>query len=503
MGAGIAMAVCSLLVAAPWFWPLLIGPDSAMWPNLSAWTAGALLIALLPQTGERAGRAIARGWLLAALGSALLGLLQYFDLENGLFPWVAPTVPGYVIANVHQPNMLASLLAVGLLSIWWLLVQKRLTVFHAVWMGGLLIVALAATASRTGMLHLIAISALVLYWHPRHWQRLLIVLTLAWAVYLVSADALAWIAWEARGIAVDRNLLSRLAGEAGCQSRRILWGNMLELIAQKPWTGWGPGELMYAHFITDYEGPRFCDKLSNAHNFPLHLAVVFGIPVAVSLCALLAYAVVRLQPWKAVESGERFFWGVLALLGLHSLLEFPLWFGVFQLMALLAVWQIYRARSAGQKGEGIGQLTRARLALSGALLAGLGFVAWDYHKVSQIYLPDSRRMASYKEDTFNKSRETILFREHALIAQVVGTDLTPENAEPMLQAALASLHIAPDSRIIRRVIESAALSGKAEMVQFYAARYKAAWPKQYQEWIQLQQAAERQSADAEPAPATK
>jgi len=469
-----------------------------MWPNLSAWTAGALLFPLLPRLGEDAGRAIASGWLLAALGSAVLGLLQYFDLENGLFPWVAPTVPGHVIANVHQPNMLASLLAVGLLSVWWLLMQRRLTAWHATWMTVLLIIALAATASRTGMLHLLAISTLLLYWHPRQWWRVLPILALGWGLYLAATDVLAWLAWVLRGIDIDRKLLSRLSGETGCQSRLILWGNMLELISQKPLTGWGPGELMYAHFITDYAGPRFCDKLSNAHNFPLHLAVTLGVPLATLLCALLAYALFKLRSWAVREPKERFFWGVLVLLFLHSLLEYPMWYGVFQLMALLAVWQIYRMRSGNDElGAPKGAaLTYARTAVSTLSLLVIGFVAWDYHKVSQIYLPDHMRMASFKENTFNKSRDTLLFREHVLIAQVVGTGLNADSAAPMLQASLAALHIAPDSRIIRRVIESAALMGKTDVVRFYIARYRATWPEQYEEWLQLQRSASGQAGEA-------
>ena len=61
-------------------------------------------------------------------------------------------------------------------------------------------------------------------------------------------------------------------------------------------------------------------------------------------------------------------------------------------------------------------------------------------------------MGRYREDTFEKSRSTVLFNSQVLIAQVVATELRPANAELILAGALASLHVAPDSRIIRRVI---------------------------------------------------
>ncbi|WP_439520536.1 Wzy polymerase domain-containing protein [Hydrogenophaga sp.] len=477
--------LCAVLIAAPWFWPFLLGPLSAMGPDLVAWTAGALLIALLPWTRERAGLAIAGGWLVAALGSSVLGLLQYFDLENGLFPWVAITDPGYVTANVHQLNMLASLLAVGLLSVWWLVVRRHLPVMHAVWMAGLLLVTLAATASRTGMVHLVAISCMLLYWHPRHWKRVLLIVGLGWALYAVAANALPWLAWVTRGIDIDRNLFGRFGEAMSCQSRRYLWSNMVELIGQKPWTGWGAGELVYAHYITDYAGPRFCDKLSHAHNLPLHLAVTMGLPVAAVASGLFLLALVKLKPWAAIDPLERLCWGVLAMLGVHSLLEFPLWFGIFQLMALLAAWQIFvlrRRHATGGAGSDPAKTALGRCMVSALLVAGLALVAWDYVKVSQLYLPDRLRLASYREDTFNKSRTTVLFQSHVLIAQIVATDLDASNAELILAGALASLHVAPDSRIIRRVIEAATLLGKDDLAKLHEARYRAAWPKQYEEW---------------------
>jgi len=457
-----------------------------MWPDLSAWSVGALLIALLPRSVDRATLAVASGWLAAALGSAVLGLMQYFDLEDGFFPWVAPTVPGYAIANVHQLNMLATLLAVGLLCVAWLLVKRHLMWVHATWMSGLLLIALAATSSRTGMVHLAAISCMLLYWYPRHWRRISLILAAGWALYILMASSLPHLVWLTRGILIDRHLLGRFGEDVGCQSRLILWGNMIELISLKPWTGWGAGELLYAHYITDYSGPRFCYKLSNAHSLPLHLAVTMGIPLATLVCVLFLVALFKLRPWRATDAQERMNWGVLALIGLHSLLEFPLWFGVFQLMAGLAVWQIYLSRRAyrGDTLAHAGLPAGQRWFVATVLVAGLSYVAWDYHKVSQLYLPVRLRMQSFLDDTLNKSRDTVFFKEHVLIAQVVFTDPTPDNAELVLAGALTSLHVAPDSRLIRRVLEAAALLGRDDLVALHEARYKAAWPRLYREWKQ-------------------
>ena len=476
--------VCSILVAAPWFWPMLIAPLTAMWPDLFAWTCGALLVSLLPWTRERASLAVAVGWLIAGVGSAVLGLMQYFDLENGFYPWIGITRPGYTTANVHQLNMLATLLAVGLLSLWWLHLRGHVKAMAAVPLAASLVIALAATASRTGMVHLVLISGLLLYWHRDHWRKVLAGIVIAFALYALAASTLPWLVWVTRGIDIERDLFSRFGQSDTCHSRRVLWRNILDLIQQRPWTGWGPGELLYAHYITPFEGMRFCEKLSNAHNLPLHLAVTLGVPLALLIVALGVLAVFRLKPWLATDPMERISWAVLILIGAHSMLEYPLWFGVFQLMVGLAAWQIYSIRRVGaSRNASTGSRDRLRLLFSAAALTGLALVAWDYLKVSQLYLPEERRMERYREDTFEKARSTVLFKSHVLIPQIVVMELTPDTANLILEGALASLHVAPDSRVIRRVIEAAEVVGKPELVRLHTARYEAAWPEEYEEWV--------------------
>src|SRR5205085_9473049 len=128
-----------------------------------------------------------------------------------------------------------------------------------------------------------------------------------------------------------RTLWGRLGGGQACSSRLVLWSNVLHLIAQKPLAGWGWGELDRAHFETLYEGARFCDILDNAHNLPLHLAVELGVPAALLVCGLGLWWAWRQRPWQEADATRQLAWAVLALIALHSLLEYPLWYGPFQI----------------------------------------------------------------------------------------------------------------------------------------------------------------------------
>ncbi len=488
IGAWIAVTVSCLLVALPWLWPAIYGPKADMWPNLVAWASAAVLLMLLPWTRERAELSIASGWLLASVASAAMGLLQFFDMENRLSPWVVVTVPGQVLANVHQVNLLATLLGVGLLSLWWMTLNRCLKPFLASTIACLLIVGLAATASRTGLLHAILTSGLLLLW-GRLSQRSWVVVLSCLALYAVATLLLPWLQ-QTLGIASGRNLISRFAETSACSSRKVIWANVLQLISLKPWTGWGWDGLAYAHYITPFDGLRFCEKLSNSHNLPLQLAVSVGLPAAVMVVSLFVFAMFKLKPWSVQSTSEQFAWGVLLLLGFHSLVEYPLWFGVPQGMAACAVWLVWRSRHpelAGATATPTAAMSLpTRTTLVALMLVGLMYVAWDYFRVTQLFTPSIDRHRDYRTDTLDKARKTWLFQSYVLYAVVNTTTVDPSNADMVLDAALETLKDFPDPEIIIKVIEAAKMTGDTALVELHSLRFRAAWPKAFAAWVALQ-----------------
>jgi hypothetical protein len=230
----------------------------------------------------------------------------------------------------------------------------------------------------------------------------------------------------------------------------ILWANVMELITVHPWTGWGWGELKFAHFITPYTGARFCDILDNAHNLPLHLAVTLGVPFALLVCTLLLLATLRSRPWRHKAPAAQMAWAVLATIGLHSLVEYPLWYGPFQMAAALCLLILW-----GKRPNPMFTATLAGLAL--ALAA---FAAWDYHRVGQLYLLPSERAAAYRENTFEKVRNSWLYQDEVRFAYVTTTPVTTENAAQMYSAALQALHYSPEPKVVAALLQSARLLGQ-------------------------------------------
>lgn len=475
---------CCFLVAFSWVWPTLLGPKNEMLPNLVAWASAVVLFTLLPLTWERAELAIASGWLLAAVASSVIALLQFFDLENGFAPLVVVTRPGHVLANVHQVNLLATLLVVGLLCLRWMAQSRHMKSFQVGAIAFLLITGIAATASRTGSVNVVLASLLILFWgrfDRLSWMAVI------WGllVYAIASVLLPWLQ-EAAGVSSSRDLLSRFNEDSACSSRLLIWSNVLQLISLRPLTGWGWDGLTYAHYITPFDGLRFCEKLSNAHNLPLQLAVSIGIPAATIVVVLIAFTVLKLRPWTVKNKSEQLAWGVLLLLGLHSLLEYPLWFGVPQVMAALAIWIIFRARQSQVTeviaSPTIGMALTIRAVVAFLMLSALAYTTWDYFRVTQLFTPVVERHSNYKIDTLNKVKNSWLFQRYVLYAVVNATTVDKNNAVLVLDAALTTIEEFPDPEIIVKLIEAAELTGNVQLFDLHTSRLKSAWPKEFLVW---------------------
>ena len=485
------------LLALPWLNPWAPGPAPSVVPWLCTLGAIGLILVIQPIRCLTAQH-IATAWLVAALLSCVIALCQYFGVEQWFTPWMN-LASGQAYANLRQRNQFATLASIGLCALlWWSLHMPPKPSLRgaALAAAALLALGLAASSSRTGLFELLLIALLagLWGWHRQGLPR--VVLLVAVSSYAVAAWLLPWLIHVETG---QSGILSRFQGD-GCGSRLVLWGNVLELIAQRPWTGWGWGELSYAHAMHLYAGPRFCEILGNAHNLPLHLAAVLGVPLTVLAVSALLVWFLRQRPWREVDANRQLAWGVLAVLGLHSMLEYPLWYGPFLLAALLSLALLRRkaasaqpeAKEATQLAKAIGatatQKTQgipiAQAVFAVLLLLAVAYAAWDYRRVSQMYLPPPERAANYREHTLEKVRASWLFADLVRFAEFSITPLNRENAAYLYALGQQVLHYSPEARIIEKQIKAAWLLGRTEEADFYAQRYRAAYAQAYARWLQ-------------------
>lgn len=452
-------------------------------------------------------------WLLAALVSCVLAILQFLDLTAEFAPWVNPAQPGEAFANLRQRNQFASLTNMGLAALVCVVSRQNLRgvtqvalskanpwwpLFAAILLGA----GNAASSSRTGLLQLLLLTIATWLWGRTRDPSIRRVIVCACASYVVATLLLPMLIGADFG---NVGMLSRLSQDGqACSSRLILWRNVIELIALRPLAGWGWGELDYAHFVTLYPAGtqgRFCEILDNAHNLPLHLAVELGVPLALMVGGLFGWLAMRARPWAERDATRQMAWGVLLIIGLHSLLEYPLWYGPFQVavcVSLALLWLVPPCLSeiSGKESQptffnaavGPGASTVGavrRIALVGVAivcLAAVSYASWDYHRVMQIYLPPADRSPQYRHNTLERISNTWLFADQVRFAELTTTPLTPQNAAAINAMALEVLHFSPEARVVEKLIRSARMLGRDDEARYFEARYEAAFPVAYQRW---------------------
>lgn len=456
---------------------------------------------LMAAVGRRAAedeallRWLVVGLLAAAVISAVLGMLQYLGLARELSPWVNQPLKGDAFANLRQRNQFASLTSLGLVVLLGSVAvqSKAQTMTRGGWTLTLVLLNVLATGvacsvSRTGAMQWVLVGVLMAAWGWRSAKRDagfgkgLVWLSIA-APMLVAVWSvlMPWLALQTTG-EWGASMILRVTGQAqdyaACGGRRVLWANVLTLIAQHPWLGWGWGETDYAHFMTGYSNLRFCDMLDNAHDFPLHLALELGVPFALAVMALVAVWVMRRSPWCEQHAWRVMAWCLLVVLGLHSLLEYPLWYGPFQMTLGLAIGLLWAPTRVDLEADGQAEAKvepqveaqEGPTLIAAILFIGCLYAAWDFSRVGQIYRQAASRDAAYRDNPLHHAKQSWLFKNQADFAELTTQAVTADNATELYPQAIRLMHYSPEARVVQRVIDSGKLLGYDEEAQALAER---------------------------------
>jgi hypothetical protein len=115
-------------------------------------------------------------------------------------------------------------------------------------------------------------------------------------------------------------------------------------------------------------------------------------------------------------------------------------------------------------------------------------MAADYYRASQIYLPPSQRLTTYRDHTMEKVQSSVFFQDQLDFARLALTTVTVENAMEMHALALKTLHFSPEARVVQQVLMSAHLLGLRDEYDLYSRRYAEAYPDSYRQWAATQSA---------------
>jgi Virulence factor membrane-bound polymerase, C-terminal/O-Antigen ligase/Protein glycosylation ligase len=460
-----------------------INQNADFLPNSQTVLQPAGLLSLLPY--------VAITWLIVASLSVLIGMVQFLHAEHIFSPWISEVGDsGSAISNLRQRNLFSTLCGIGLISLGYLAhissaTQNRLLRYLCSKMGlWIFAVALALgnamSGSRTGLVEWILI-ALGVYWFRSSLRKSVFHLILgSLIIYLAWSLAMPWIA-DAFGNTDAQGVFSRKAALSLDHMNGGRWGlysNVVELIASKPWFGWGWGSLGYALYSGTFERNVF-EGIDNAHNLPLHLAVELGLPFAIVFCLAISWWVYTSKPWRETNPSRLMAWGVLMLLGVHSMVELPLWTGSYLMTLGICIGIL----SAGERSACSIAIKKISYGLSLTLLVLFVCLAIDYRMVSQIYLQPENRYAIDQSQAMQQTMRSVIFQRYARFAQLLTMPRTPDAAPYVFSLASDAITFTQEPRVIEALIVSASMQGLNAVAKNHLENYKRAYPKDYARWV--------------------
>jgi O-antigen ligase len=432
------------------------------------------------RTADALFAAFAWAWLIAGTLNVAIAAIQVFApaLTDGT--WIATSgIVGRAVGNLRQPNHLSSLLLWSCIATVALLDLRRLSVRWAAAAMAAFVFAVVLTASRTGLVSvlLLAVWGFADRRLSRQARGLLLAAPLIYA--LAWFGMAQWAALSAHTFGGT----ARLAESDISSSRFGIWANTLSLIRMHPWAGVGLGNFNFAWTLTPFPG-RPTAFFDHTHNLPLQLAVELGLPLAALVMGLLlgALGLAGVRAWRAPgDDGTARRCAVLMVLmiGLHSLLEYPLWYAYFLLPTAWALGFALRPLAAAPEvAAGVtagvtpdsGPDENASwpwLRIGGfVVVAGSLFAVWDYSRVTAIF--SAQPGSPPLEARIARGQRSVFFAHHANYAAV--TSGVPV-ADPAAAFGSAT-HYLLDTRLMIAWARSLADRGHVDAARHIAARLR-------------------------------
>lgn len=270
----------------------------------------------------------------AALVSTLWAWLQTLDVWRNLDLIMRQTQLRRPGANLAQPNQLATLILMGVVSLVYLAEVFRLRWLWVRIGGAFLLSGLAITESRTGLLNY---GFLAIWWWlgaRRLNGKSMEISAVVGGIFLLTFT-FAWPGLWAQFHGLTGDTAVNTGVNTGAGTRPTVWLQLFGAVLERPWLGWGAGQVVQAHnaVLHQYE---VSEAFSYAHNIVLDAFIGFGFlggGAAISVVALWfltrARKITNWQAWYGL--------GLFLVLGVHSMLEFPFAYAYFLVPVFFSV----------------------------------------------------------------------------------------------------------------------------------------------------------------------
>jgi len=409
--------------------------------------------------------------VVAGIISGGIVVLQIVTRTGGAIPFM-PYLESY--GAISQPNHFADFTALAITSLIYLYTKGRFSTAFFTLMLTWFLLMLAVSGSRSSWLYLIATAILALVMQVKSMQQNRNSASTRNLVYicLATLPAFALIHLFTNYVAPDGlfNLSTdRIVNGINMDTpsaRLQIWYDSLRLFWQSPWLGIGAGEINIASFLLLDTPSAMAYKsiFEHAHNLFLHLLTEMGIGAFLIVLVSLAIWMYKFK-WRELNPETWWLITLLAILGIHSMLEYPLWYAYFLGIAAILLGagdeKIIVINTAHVSGKLIARLTRYGLAI--VLLLGalnLGSILIAHMKLTDsINQPANVAIDKQKEQLDWIYHHTLL-SPYAELMYAVSADMEHGDINRQIALNQSAIDFRPFSKICYQQVALLKLKGE-------------------------------------------
>jgi O-antigen ligase len=452
-----------------------------------------LWAALMAVLGYELGRRLTLGsiattlaWFLVAGGivHALIGLIQHYEVSTPLDLLVARKGGMFVHGNLGQRNHYAAAVTLSLASTAYLYGSGRLRAAAAAACAVLFLAVLALAGSRSPWLYLAALLALTLLLHYRRRDtasRRLAVFAFWLLPGFVAADLLVTLPILApeQGLRTVTSAENLFQIATGIGPRLELWGEAWQMFLTAPVLGAGFGQFAWHHFLYQAAAgaPAGAGLYSHSHNIVLQLLAETGL---VGALVIVGAVLVWLADLRRVKLDPAWWWllSLLAVIGIHSLLEYPLWYAYFLGPAGLLLG-VGAQHAISVRYPGVARAAVALAVLAGCVNLAAVIPAYrDFERL--VFRPGPPAAHASTDQGFGEALMKVhgepLLRPYVELAIAYGVSVDPLHVRDKLELVTRAMHFAPVQVVVFRQALLLALAGQAEAARAQLDRSLRAYP---------------------------
>jgi O-antigen ligase len=489
-----------------------------------------LWVALLMMLGQRLraelglpilATALAAFLLLGGELSALAALIQHFHWHSILDYVVVVDNHPAVFGNMGQPNHFADYICLGLVSLGLLRTRWQMRIWQVMLFGLPLLFVLVLSGSRSAWVYLLCFVALAFFWQRRdkscapllHYSLALVLgfglmhLVVQLPLFGGSVNTVTPLGrmLESSSDLVGSsasNVAPATTAAGGMEEKSIrlhIWHEAWLIFTQNPLLGAGMGQFGWQHFVLGpvLKNPIVTGLYNNAHNLMVQTAAEMGLGGLLILLGTLALWVrqVKNSPHTIYH-----WWGcgLLTVLAIHSLLEYPLWYAYFLGVAALTLGMLdgttYRLEM-----RGAGRWSLAAVLLLGTLSMlqmWLGYQRLEHLVATPITSAKEKEQAAAE---LLEVRNQVLLRPFVEMVLTGFIQARVDNFADVRSLNTSAMHFVPTNSVVYREALLLALAGEKDAAQTQQDRAIWSYPEDYPAHLsQLRSLAQRDPAHFAP-----